>query len=173
MNYKKAKETGDIETTQTLRTKFEDKDFIDNYFHYFGYSYFDNPHEIIPNVYLSFYTFHIMVAIGFFLILLFALALWFSLKNTLQNHKWFKIMAIVSMPLAYIASQSGWLIAEFGRQPWVIQDLMPTKTAVSNIQSGMVITTFWIFAVVFTILLIAEIKIMINQVKNGPKIEEE
>jgi cytochrome bd ubiquinol oxidase subunit I len=173
MNYKEAKQNGDTALAQNLRAKFEDKEFLENNFKYFGFSYFEDPHDIIPNIPLSFYTFHIMVAIGFFLMLMFAIALWFGLKDKLQNHRWFKIMAIVSMPLAYVASQSGWLIAEFGRQPWVIQDLMPTKTAVSNIQSGMVITTFWIFAVVFTVLLVAEIKIMVKQVSNGPKMEEE
>ncbi|MBN2747225.1 MAG: cytochrome ubiquinol oxidase subunit I, partial [Bacteroidales bacterium] len=157
----------------SLRARFEDQDFIDNYFNYFGFSYFDDPHDIIPNVPLSFYTFHIMVAVGFFLIALFLVALFLALKNTLHRYKWFLVIALISMPLAYIGSQSGWMIAEFGRQPWVIQNLMPTHTAVSNIQSGMVMTTFWIFAVVFTVLLIAEIKIMVNQVKKGPQIEEE
>jgi cytochrome d ubiquinol oxidase subunit I len=172
-DYKAAKENGETEAAAELRANFEDQDFLDNYFAYFGFSYFDDPHDIIPNVPLSFYTFHIMVAVGFFLIALFVLALFFALKNTLHKHKWFLIMAIVSMPLAYIGSQSGWMIAEFGRQPWVIQNLMPTHTAVSNIESGMVMTTFWIFALVFTVLLIAEIKIMVNQVKKGPQIEEE
>ncbi len=172
-DYKLAKENGNVELAASLRAKFEDQDFIDNYFNYFGFSYFDDPHDIIPNVPLSFYTFHIMVAVGFFLIALFVVALFFAIKNTLHRYKWFLIIALISMPLAYIGSQSGWMIAEFGRQPWVIQNLMPTHTAVSNIQSGMVITTFWIFALVFTVLLIAEIKIMVNQVKKGPKIEEE
>ena len=171
--YKLAKENGDTEAAAELRAKFEDQDFIDNYFNYFGFSYFDDPHDIVPNVPLSFYTFHIMVAVGFFLIALFVLALFFALRDKLQKHKWFLLLAVLAMPLAYIGSQSGWMIAEFGRQPWVIQNLMPTHTAVSNIESGMVMTTFWIFAVVFTVLLIAEVKIMVNQVKKGPKIEEE
>jgi cytochrome d ubiquinol oxidase subunit I len=56
-----------------------------------------------------------------------------------------------------------------GRQPWIIQDLMPVSAAVSQISSGTVITTFILFAVLFTVLLIAEISIMIKQIKLGPK----
>jgi cytochrome d ubiquinol oxidase subunit I len=62
----------------------------------------------------------------------------------------------------------GWVLAEMGRQPWIIQDLMPVSTAVSRIGSGSVITTFVLFAVLFTVLLIAEVSIMIKQIKTGP-----
>jgi cytochrome bd ubiquinol oxidase subunit I len=77
--------------------------------------------------------------------------------------------AIISLPLAYLASQFGWIVTEVGRQPWVIQDLMPSFTAVSNINVGSVQITFVLFAVTFTILLIAEIKIIVKQIKIGPK----
>jgi cytochrome d ubiquinol oxidase subunit I len=63
----------------------------------------------------------------------------------------------------------GWVLAEMGRQPWIIQDLMPVSEAVSQIGSGSVITTFILFAILFTLLLIAEISIMIKQIKLGPK----
>jgi cytochrome d ubiquinol oxidase subunit I len=63
----------------------------------------------------------------------------------------------------------GWVLAEMGRQPWIIQNLMPVSAAVSQISSGAVITTFILFAVLFTLLLIAEISIMIRQIKLGPK----
>ena len=132
---------------------------------------YTDSHDIVPNVPLSFYSFHTMVGIGFMLILIFVLALWFGIRDQL-NKKWFLWLSILGMPLAYIASESGWIVAELGRQPWVIQDLMPTHTAISNISSGMVITTFWLFAIVFTALLIAEIKIMVKQINIGPKMEE-
>lgn len=78
-------------------------------------------------------------------------------------------LAIIAIPLAYIASQAGWIVAEVGRQPWVVQDLMPTMAAVTRISAGSVQTTFWLFAVLFTVLLIAEMKIMFRQIKIGPK----
>ena len=73
--------------------------------------------------------------------------------------------------MAYIASQAGWVLAEVGRQPWVIQDLMPTMAAVTKISTGAVQVTFWLFAIIFTTLLIAEIKIMMRQIKIGSKTE--
>ena len=73
------------------------------------------------------------------------------------------------IPLVYICSQAGWIVAEVGRQPWVIQDVMPTVSAVSRIDASAVQITFAIFAVLFTVLLIAELSIMIKQIKLGPK----
>ncbi len=78
-------------------------------------------------------------------------------------------IALLSIPLPYIASELGWILTEMGRQPWIIQDLMPVSTAVSQISSGSVITTFILFAVLFTVLLISEISIMVRQIKIGPK----
>jgi cytochrome d ubiquinol oxidase subunit I len=75
---------------------------------------------------------------------------------------------MLAMPLAYLASESGWIVAEMGRQPWVIQDLMPSMTAVSNINTTSVQITFALFFIVFTALLIAEVKIMLTQIKLGP-----
>jgi len=63
------------------------------------------------------------------------------------------------------------VLAEVGRQPWVIQDLMPTIAAVTKISTGAVRVTFWLFAIIFTTLLIAEIKIMMRQIKIGSKTE--
>ena len=78
-------------------------------------------------------------------------------------------MAFISLPLPYIASESGWILTEMGRQPWIIQDLMTVSGGVSKIATGSVITTFILFAVLFTFLLISEISIMIRQIKTGPE----
>jgi cytochrome d ubiquinol oxidase subunit I len=167
-DFKKAKEEGDAAKEAVLLAKFNDEDFKENYFAYFGYSYFENPHDIIPSVPISFYSFHIMVALGGHFLVLFIVVLFFLYKEKLQKMRWLLWVAIWTMPLAYLASQSGWVLAEVGRQPWVIQDLMPTMTAVSNINSTSVIITFFLFFVTFTALLIAEIKIMTKQIKLGP-----
>jgi cytochrome d ubiquinol oxidase subunit I len=110
-----------------------------------------------------------MVVLGFWFVILFILALFFLLRNRIENRQWFIRAAIFSIPLAYLASQFGWVVTEVGRQPWIIQDLMPAITAVSNINVGSVKVTFVLFAIMFTILLIAEIKIMLKQIKIGPK----
>ena len=71
--------------------------------------------------------------------------------------------------MVWICSQSGWIVAEVGRQPWVIQDLMPTTAAISGIPVGSVKLTFWIFAAIFTGLLIAEVSIMLRYISSASK----
>ena len=78
---------------------------------------------------------------------------------------------LFSIPLGYIASEAGWIVAEVGRQPWAIQDLMPVGVAATKIASTNVIISFFIFAILFTVLLIAEIKIMTKQIQIGPNKE--
>ncbi len=93
----------------------------------------------------------------------------FVYRDTIERRRGWLRLAIWSIALAYLASESGWIVAEMGRQPWVIQDLMPTFAAVSQIDAGMVQVTFWLFAAIFTILAIAEVRIMTRQIKLGPK----
>jgi cytochrome d ubiquinol oxidase subunit I len=108
------------------------------------------------------------VTLGGHFLILFAVVLFFLYKQRLQKMRWLLWVALWTMPLAYLAQESGWVIAEMGRQPWVIQDLMPTMTAISNIDSNAVMITFALFFITFTALLIAEIKIMTKQIKLGP-----
>lgn len=169
IDYKMAKEIGDEASTAALGARFREQDFIDNYFRYFGYSYFDHPWQVIPSVPVIFYSFRIMVGLGFFFILLFILAISFHRRQTLERNRWFLWVSLISVPLAYLASELGWIVTEMGRQPWIIQNLMPVNIAVSNISTGAVQTTFCLFAVLFTALLMAEVSIMVRQIKNGPK----
>jgi len=156
-----------------IKAMFSDKQFQDNYFRYFGYAFLDSPEDMIPNVPVAFYSFHIMVLLGFLFILIFSLALFFLFRGTLVRNKWFLWIALFSIPLTYVASEAGWILAEVGRQPWIIQDLMPVSAGVSKISSGSVMTTFILFAILFTVLLIAEISIMIKQIKTGPENQED
>ena len=166
---KEAKAADDFVTYEDRKAKFMDPGFQENYFRYFGYGFIDDPGRLIPNVPLSFYSFHIMVGLGFYFLLFFTLALIMSFRNKLADRRGFLRLAIWTIPLAYLASLSGWTVAEIGRQPWVIQDLMPTFAAVSQIDSGMVQVTFWMFAAIFTTLAIAEVRILTKQIKLGPK----
>jgi cytochrome d ubiquinol oxidase subunit I len=160
--YKEAKKQGNVELAQQSQRELEAN------FKYFGYGYFNDPYDTVPPISISFYSFHIMVGLGMWFLLLFTLALLFVYKEKIVERKWFLRAAIWSIPMAYVASQCGWIVAEMGRQPWVIQDLMPTLTAVSNIDTTSVQITFFLFLTVFTGLLIAEIKIMLKQIKIGP-----
>ena len=167
--YKEARKNNNTELAETLKAELTSDNFQNDYFKYFGYGYFDSPEDLVPNIPLTFYSFHTMVGLGFYFILLFILSLVFLLKETFDKQRWFMRLAIISIPLAYLASQAGWIVAEVGRQPWVVQDLMPNVAAVTRISAGSVKTTFWLFAVLFTVLLIAELKIMFRQIKIGPK----
>ncbi len=142
---------------------------MDENFKYFGYGYFDNPGNLVPNIPLTFYSFRVMVVLGFFFLFFFAVLLILIYKNRLETSRFWLKIAVVSIPLAYIAEQAGWITAEAGRQPWVIQDLMPTLAAVSQLDTMSVKITFFLFAFIFTLLLIAELKIMFRQIKLGPK----
>ena len=91
-------------------------------------------------------------------------------RKSILNNRWIMSLGIILIPLAYIASESGWLVAEFGRQPWTIQDMLPTWVAVSDLSSGSVALTFFLFLLLFTAMLCAEISIMCKQIKKGPKL---
>ncbi|MGA2406801.1 MAG: cytochrome ubiquinol oxidase subunit I [Bacteroidales bacterium] len=167
--YKRARLINDTAQIESVKGIFKNKDFYNKYFRYFGYASIDKPEDVIPNVTISFYSFHLMVVLGFLFILIFSAALYFLFKGTISDKKWFLWIALLSIPLPYIASELGWLLTEIGRQPWIIQDMMTVSKAVSQISTGSVITTFILFAVLFTVLLISEISIMVKQIKIGPK----
>lgn len=147
------------QSLQTLRTNFRD----------FGYGYLSSPYDTIPPVPLVFYSFRLMVGLGMLFVLLFICSWWYAKKRKFEKFKFIPYLAIACVPLAYIASQCGWIVAEVGRQPWVVQNLMPTNVAITRIASGWVVTTFWMFAILFTLLLIAEIGIMFTQIRKGVK----
>jgi cytochrome d ubiquinol oxidase subunit I len=169
IDYKAAGRSGNTILSDSIKTLFSDNEYRNNYFRYFGYASIENPDDIIPAQSGTFYSFHIMVILGFSFMLLFATAIYLLYKGTITDNRWFLRVCLFSIPLPYIASELGWIVAELGRQPWIIQDLMPVSTAVTNIGSGSVMATFFIFATLFTALLIAEISIMVKQIKTGPK----
>jgi cytochrome bd ubiquinol oxidase subunit I len=166
---KTAKDNGDTVTYREMKARFNNSDFKDKYFAYFGYGFLNDPESVIPNVPVAFYSFHLMVILGFWFLLLQMLVLYYLFKNNIENKKFLLRLTVFSIPLAYLASQAGWVLAELGRQPWAIQDILPTVAAVSHIDSSSVIVTFILFAVLFTGLLIAELSIMFKQIKTGPK----
>ncbi len=168
-NYKNALTDGNITIAAQLREKFMSEDFQENYFKYFGYGFVLNSNELIPSIQLVFYSFHIMVILGTWFLTFFGLSFYLLINDKLTRYRIFLKIAILTIPLVYLAQMAGWTVAEMGRQPWVVQNLLPTSAAVTNINAGSVMVTFWLFALVFTLLLIAEIKIMMEQIKIGPK----
>ncbi|MBE6287594.1 MAG: cytochrome ubiquinol oxidase subunit I [Mediterranea massiliensis] len=138
---------------------------------YFGYGYIENPEELVPPVALVYWAFRVMVGLGSFLLLLMIIVLWAEWKGKLTQMKWLQWVALCSIPLVYLAGQAGWVVAEVGRQPWVIEGLLPVKAAVSSVSVAAVQTTFFLFVAIFTLFLVIELRILIKAIKEGPKIE--
>ena len=104
--------------------------------------------------------------LGVIFILFLIIILYNAAADKLAEKKFWLRMGILAFPLAFISSMSGWIVTEAGRQPWAIQDLLPTGVATSNINASSVMITFFMFAILFTTLLIAEIKIMLKAIKS-------
>lgn len=138
---------------------------------YFGYGYFNSVDEAIPPVGVTFYAFRAMVMLGsyFFLFLIVALFMAYRKRDTLMRWRWLQWVALLTAPLMWICSEAGWAVAEVGRQPWTVQDLLPTCAAISEIPSSSVILTFWLFALIFTVLLVAEMSIMLRYIHRQTK----
>lgn len=135
----------------------------------FGYGYVKEANQLVPNVPLTFYMFRVMVMLGGYFIAFFALILFLAFRKDLIQMKWIHWVAMLSIPLGYVAGQAGWAVAECGRQPWAIQDLLPVQAAVSRLETGSVRTTFFLFLLLFTILLVAEVSIMLKAIRKGPE----
>jgi cytochrome d ubiquinol oxidase subunit I len=110
-----------------------------------------------------------MVILGTLFPLVFFGYLYFILKNKLEEKRWLLGIGTITYLLGLIASQAGWIVAEVGRQPWAIQDLLPVTIARPNLTTDTVQTTFFMFLALFTLLLIAEISIMAKQINIGPE----
>lgn len=140
---------------------------------YFGYGYIKSADQIVPYIPICFWSFRIMVGLGSIFILFFAILLFVIYRKDITKYKWLLILGIALLPCGYIASEAGWVLAEMGRQPWTIQDMLPTWIAVSNVQANSVIITFFIFLILFTTMLIAEVNILCKQIKKGPEYTNE
>jgi len=162
-SYKSAKSKSDTSQMNLALTDFKAncKDL--------GYAYINNPLDVVPNVPLTFYSFHLMVGLGMYFIVLFFVLLIFIWRKWILKVKLLLWLAVLTIPLGFVASELGWIVAEVGRQPWAIQDLLPVSKATSHINTSNVQITFILFAVLFTILLLANVKILLKQIKNGPK----
>ncbi|WP_339135518.1 MAG: cytochrome ubiquinol oxidase subunit I [Candidatus Electrothrix sp. GW3-4] len=161
--YKKAKEAGDEAGATTALAGFErNKDYM-------GYGFLEKPEDAVPPVGLTFNAFHIMIALGTFFPLVFLGFLFFSLQGTLLKQRWLLAGGAVMFFFGMIAQMTGWIVAEVGRQPWAIQELLPVTVARTNLPAGSVATTFFLFLALFTVLLIAEISIMLKQISLGPE----
>jgi cytochrome d ubiquinol oxidase subunit I len=164
--YHEAKKAGDTSAAAASLKAFDANQS------YMGYGHFSDPLQTVPPIALTFYSFHVMVGLGSLFIVLFIVLLYLGMTNELLTTRWALWITFMSIPLGFVACEAGWIVAEVGRQPWVIQDLLPTMKGVSALSTTTVKITFWAFAILFTTLLIAEIKIMMAAIAKGPHIAE-
>lgn len=161
-DFRKAYESGDA------RAKYEARQELTKHREYFGYGYIGKAEDLVPNVPLVYWSFRLMVGAGGALLLILALVWWQARRGRLEGSRWLLHAGLWSIALAYVAGQAGWVVAEVGRQPWAIQDLLPVNAAVSSLSTGSVQFTFFVFLVIFTLLLAAEIRIMCRAISRQP-----
>ena len=163
LRVKSEESAGAVPDTSTLNSTLST---LNSDISYFGYGYVQDRAQVVPYIPVCFYAFRVMVGGGCLFILLFILILAPTRGRWRSAVLW---LAICCIPIAYLVSEAGWLVAEFGRQPWTIQDMLPTWVGVSQLGSSAVMTTFLLFLILFTTLLAVEISIMVRAIKEGPK----
>jgi len=124
--------------------------------------------DTIPNVTAMFWTFRFMVGLGFYMLALIAVSFYFCAKRVFDQKKWLLKILFFSMPVPWIAIELGWFVAEYGRQPWTIGDILPTYFSTSNLTTGDLIGSLVAFIVLYTVFLIAEMYLMTKFVRLGP-----
>ncbi|MDV4155635.1 cytochrome ubiquinol oxidase subunit I [Rhizobium brockwellii] len=129
--------------------------------------------DTIPHVPTLFWSFRIMVGLGIFFILLTATFFWLSARRQLDKYPLLLRVAVFAIPLPWVAIEFGWIVAEFGRQPWVIEGVLPTAAAVSSLGAGTVLLTIIGFAALYTTLIVIEMGLMIKAIKQGPEPDDE
>lgn len=126
--------------------------------------------DTVPPIITLFYCFRTMVAIGFYLIMFFAVLFWQSIRNKIDIDRKILLRTVLwSLPLPWIAAEFGWIIAEYGRQPWVIEGVLPTYYAASDLSMLDLTISLGIFICIYTVLLIVGMKLMLNSIKKGPE----
>lgn len=124
--------------------------------------------DTVPQVAPLFWSFRIMVGLGFYFIAFFALAFWLSTRRAFERNRWFLHMAVWSLPLPWIASELGWFVAEYGRQPWIIEGVLPTFYAASHLTVADLVTTLTGFVVFYSALAVVEVWLMLRFIRRGP-----
>jgi cytochrome d ubiquinol oxidase subunit I len=125
--------------------------------------------DTVPSVTPLFWAFRIMVAVGLYLIAFFATAFWLGTRHGLATRPWFLKLALWSLPLPWLAIESGWLVAEYGRQPWVIEGMLPTYYAASGLTMTDLVISLSVYVALYTVLFIVGVKVMLHAIKAGPK----
>ncbi|MBN9046536.1 MAG: cytochrome ubiquinol oxidase subunit I [Rhizobiales bacterium] len=125
--------------------------------------------DTVPQVLPLFWAFRIMVGISILLILLTVTFFTLSTRHSLDRYPFLLRLAVWAIPLPWIAIEAGWFVAEFGRQPWIIEGVLPTAVAVSNLGASTVLLTILGFVAIYTVLFIIEMGLLLRAIKAGPE----
>ncbi len=123
--------------------------------------------DTVPDIVTMFWSFRIMVGLGFYFIALFALLFWDASHRNFSR-RWLQRVTLWSLPLPWIAAELGWIVAEYGRQPWAIDGVLPTFLAVSSVSVAQVWFTFAGFVVFYSSLLVVDVMLMLRYIRMGP-----
>lgn len=125
--------------------------------------------DTVPSVGWLFWSFRLMVAMGFFFIALFAWGFWLAARRRCDRQPAFLRIAIWSLPLPWLAAELGWIVAEHGRQPWAIEGVLPTCLAVSPIPASSVALSLVGFVLFYTTLAVVDVALLRKYIRLGPK----
>jgi len=122
----------------------------------------------VPDVPVLFWSFRLMVGLGFYFIALFATAFYLSARHRFEQKRWFLRLAFFSLPLPWIAAELGWVVAEYGRQPWAIDGLLPTFLGVSPVPATNVWLSLSGFVIFYSALAAVDVYLMVRMIRRGP-----
>jgi cytochrome bd ubiquinol oxidase subunit I len=128
---------------------------------------------LLPDVPVMFWGFRFMAGLGFYFILLFAVAFYLASMRRLEQ-RWFLRIALLSLPLPWVAIECGWIVAEYGRQPWAVEGILPTFLGVSAVPAGTVIASIAGFVLFYSALAVTDVALMLRAIRarslGGPAI---
>ena len=124
--------------------------------------------DTVPRVSPLFWSFRVMVGLGFLMLALFGFAAWYSVQGSFADRRWLLRAAVWSLPMPWLACELGWFVAEYGRQPWTIYGVLPTHLSVSTLTVGSLYGSIAGFVGFYTILLIVELYLMVKFARQGP-----
>ncbi|ATM85186.1 cytochrome ubiquinol oxidase subunit I [Yersinia massiliensis] len=124
--------------------------------------------DSIPRVLPLYFAFRIMVACGFLMLLIIGLSFWSVIRGKIGEKKWLLRTALFGIPLPWIAVEAGWFVAEYGRQPWAIGEVLPTAIANSSVTAGDILFSMALICGLYTLFLVAEMYLMFKFARLGP-----
>ena len=122
----------------------------------------------VPHVATLFWSFRVMVGLGLLFIFMFAFAFWVSATQRFERYRWFLRLCFYALPLPWVATSLGWIVAEVGRQPWVIEGILPTQLAASSVSGLQVLGSLIGFVLFYSALAVVDVYLMRRYVLMGP-----